>query len=127
MNKWTWLTLVAFVAVLGGSYYLLSQPKGKSWGPSTPQSEGEDAVGGDFDEPGDDGDDRDGNYDMLDDPDAGQGAAGLPHSAARPRSSKGGTGIETIDDGDDPGETVQDPVVLEDNDETIEPATRTER
>ena len=109
MNKWTLLALVAFLAVVGGGYYLLSQRQER---PAPIDGSGDLDVE-DFDaEEGLDGEKSDNTYDMLDNADAAGGADQAP--VAKNPAAKG---VETIDDEDERGQTVKDPEVIDDNDE----------
>lgn len=94
MSKWTWASVLAFAAILGGGYLLLSQPqaqplvKATEAGPSTLGTADTDVE--DFDTSDDAGvDDKgDNTYDMLEDPDAAPGMTGGAPSD-----------IEMLDDG----------------------------
>ena len=122
MSKWSWIAMAALLAVLGSSYYLLSRSN-SGVGLRSPNS-GIDIESFDTSEEGDgEGSDKDDNtYDILDDPDAGPTVAGKMAPPGRAPVRNGTSGVETIDDDDERGETVRDPVVIEDNDESIEAA-----
>ncbi len=110
MNKWTLLASLAFLAVIGGGYYLLSQRQDR---PSAVNGAGDLDVE-DFDaEEGLDSDKSDNTYDMLDDND--QAGTSTPKAAGP--AGAAAKGVETIDDEEEQGQTVRDPVVIEDNDE----------
>ena len=109
MNKWTLLALVAFLAVVGGGYYLLSQRQERA---ATIDGNGDLDVE-DFDaEEGLDSDKTDNTYDMLDNADASGGADQAPQP-----KNQATKGIETIEDEEEKGQTVKDPEVIDDNDE----------
>ena len=106
MNKWTWPALAALLAVAAGSYYLLSkrQERPAADGPADLDVE---AFGDDVE-----GDEGDNTYEMLDDAHPKDGAASTGPAGTRPDE-----GVKTIDDDDDMGETVKDPVVIDDEED----------
>lgn len=105
MSKWTWPALAAVLAVAAGSYYLLSQRQERP----AAADDGLDVEAFGDDVEGEEGGDN--TFELLDDVQK-EGAA-KPDAAAR---QAGEEGIKTIDD-DDLGETVKDPVVIDDEEE----------
>ena len=111
MSKRTIMALFAFVAILGGSYYLFSRANGKAGGvvahrpDEDAEFDGEDLTAGS----------ADAALDLLDEgttkglPIAGDSIARGPGSPL--------PGVETIDDPDENGETVKDRVVIDDPEE----------
>ncbi len=105
MSKWTWPALAALLAVAAGSYYLLSQRQER------PAADG--AADLDVEAFGDDAfEEGDNTYEMLDD--AQKDGAAKGSEAGGPRTDDA---IKTIDDDDDMGETVKDPVVIDDEED----------
>jgi len=107
MSKWTGLALIAFAAILGGSYYLLSQSKGKSSAIGI-NAESEMDVE-DFDTEESDGMDKaDNTYDMMNETDDDADDTDTMKDTVHPQDP---ADVETIDDEDDTGEMVQNPTV----------------
>jgi len=107
MSKWTGLALIAFVAILGGSYYLLSQSKGKSSAIGISAESEMDVE--DFDTEESDGMDKaDNTYDMMNETEDDTDDVDTMKDAVHPQDP---SDVETIDDEDDTGEMVQNPTV----------------
>lgn len=120
MNRWTLLASVVFLTALTGSYMTFARrpkaPEGKE-PPALPMTEaGEltfEAEG--FEDGGEDQVASDNTFNMTDE------AEPEAPPPPRPRVS---AAIETIEDEDDPGETVEAPVVVEEPEgETVEVAS----
>jgi hypothetical protein len=111
MSKWTWPALAALLAVVSGSYYLLSQRQ--------ESSSASDNVDLDVEAFGDDSEGEetgDNTYELLDDGTAKTSTA-VKTSTAAPVTDEQ---IPTIDDDDDMGETVTGPDVVDDEDGSLE-------
>ncbi len=107
MSKWTWPALAALLAVAAGSYYLLTQRREPAAASDSSDIDVE-AFGDDVE--GEDGGDN--TFEMLEDTPS-QGTA----KPAQAGATAAEQGIKTIDDDDDMGETVKDPVVIDDDED----------
>jgi hypothetical protein len=108
MSKWTWPALAAILAVASGSYYLLSQRHERSVS-SDPADIEVESFGDDADSEAE----GDNTFEMLDD----DGSVPPAQGAKTGKAAAGDDAIKTIDDEDDLGETVKDPVVIDDEEE----------
>ena len=115
MNKWTLLATVTFIAVLGACYTLLSHQSAHASGPSPDASDDVDLE--------DDGQqDKSDNVYTLDDEanEGGSRVAAVKSGSAAAESGR--KKVETIEDEEENGVTVERGEVFDDDEGVLEPA-----
>ncbi len=116
MTKWTLLATVSFIAVLGVCYTMLSHQSARH---GTPAPE----AGDDMDLEDDGGIDKSENTFSLEDDAGGEGGSRVAALKSGPRAAPAdGKKVETIEDDEENGVTVEAGEVLDDDDGVLEPA-----